>query len=70
VYRGLAAGAVAGLVGTWAMSEVQRLWTNGVDAIRLRQPVANMMRAMGKNEPSIRTRMSWRPRRPVASSVS
>jgi hypothetical protein len=25
------AGAVAGLVGTWAMSEVQRLWTLAVD---------------------------------------
>jgi hypothetical protein len=32
VYRGLAAGAVAGLVGTWAMSEVQRLWTHVVDS--------------------------------------
>ena len=28
---GIAAGAVAGLVGTWAMSEVQRLWTRVVD---------------------------------------
>jgi putative membrane protein len=27
----MAAGAVAGLVGTWAMNEVQRLWTNAVD---------------------------------------
>jgi hypothetical protein len=27
----MAAGAVAGLVGTWAMSEVQRLWTRAVD---------------------------------------
>jgi Protein of unknown function (DUF1440) len=31
VYQGIAVGAVAGLVGTWAMSEVQRLWTNVVD---------------------------------------
>jgi hypothetical protein len=31
VYQGLAAGALAGLVGTWAMSEVQRLWTRVVD---------------------------------------
>ena len=31
VYQGIAAGAVAGLVGTWAMSEVQRLWTRMVD---------------------------------------
>jgi hypothetical protein len=31
MYQGLAAGAVAGLVGTWAMSEVQRLWTHAVD---------------------------------------
>jgi len=31
VYRGIAAGAVGGLVGTWAMSEVQRLWTRMVD---------------------------------------
>jgi Protein of unknown function (DUF1440) len=31
VYQGIAAGAVAGLVGTWAMSELQRLWTHVVD---------------------------------------
>src|SRR5687768_5155259 len=31
VYQGMAAGGVAGLVGTWAMSEVQRLWTRMVD---------------------------------------
>src|SRR5688500_16517348 len=31
MYRGVLAGAVAGLVGTWAMSEVQRLWTKAVD---------------------------------------
>ena len=29
--RGLVTGAVAGLVGTWAMSEAQRLWTHMVD---------------------------------------
>jgi hypothetical protein len=27
VYRGAIAGGVAGLVGTWAMSEAQRFWT-------------------------------------------
>jgi hypothetical protein len=31
VYQGIAAGVVAGLVGTWAMSELQRLWTHVVD---------------------------------------
>ncbi len=31
VYRGLLAGAVGGLVGTWAMSEMQRVWTHVVD---------------------------------------
>jgi|SRR5688572_7625607 len=31
MYQGIAAGAVAGLVGTWAMSEVQRLWTHVFD---------------------------------------
>ncbi len=31
MYKGIAAGAVAGAVGTWAMSEVQRLWTRVVD---------------------------------------
>jgi hypothetical protein len=31
VYQGIAAGAVGGLVGSWAMSEVQRLWTCAVD---------------------------------------
>jgi hypothetical protein len=31
VYQGIVAGGVAGLVGTWAMSEVQRLWTRAVD---------------------------------------
>jgi hypothetical protein len=31
VYRGLVSGAVGGLIGTWAMSEVQRLWTLAVD---------------------------------------
>jgi Protein of unknown function (DUF1440) len=31
VYQPIAAGALAGLVGTWAMSEVQRLWTRVVD---------------------------------------
>jgi putative membrane protein len=31
VYKGLIAGGVAGLVGTWAMSEVQRLWTRVVE---------------------------------------
>jgi hypothetical protein len=31
VYRGIVAGSVAGLVGTWAMSEVQRLWTRVVE---------------------------------------
>ncbi len=29
--KGIVAGAVAGLVGTWAMSEAQRLWTHVVD---------------------------------------
>jgi hypothetical protein len=29
--RGLMAGAIAGLVGTWAMSEVQRCWTLAAD---------------------------------------
>jgi putative membrane protein len=29
--QGLLAGAVGGLVGTWAMSKSQRLWTNAVD---------------------------------------
>lgn len=27
MYQGMIAGGIAGLVGTWAMSEVQRLWT-------------------------------------------
>ena len=31
MYPGMAAGAVGGLVGTWAMSEVQRLSTRAVD---------------------------------------
>jgi Protein of unknown function (DUF1440) len=31
VYQGMVAGAFAGVVGTWAMSEVQRLWTHMVD---------------------------------------
>ncbi len=31
VYRGLVAGAVGGLVGTWAMSEIQRVWTHVAD---------------------------------------
>lgn len=31
VSNGIAAGAVAGLAGTWAMSEAQRLWTHAVD---------------------------------------
>ena len=31
VYQGILAGGIAGLVGTWAMSEVQRLWTRVVD---------------------------------------
>jgi putative membrane protein len=31
VLKGLIAGGIAGLVGTWAMSEVQRLWTLVVD---------------------------------------
>jgi hypothetical protein len=31
VYRRLLAGGIAGLVGTWAMSEVQRLWTRAMD---------------------------------------
>ena len=31
VNKGLLAGAIAGLVGTWAMGEVQRLWTHAVD---------------------------------------
>ena len=29
--KGIVAGAVAGLVGTWVMSEAQRLWTYAVD---------------------------------------
>jgi hypothetical protein len=29
--NGIIAGAIGGLVGTWAMSEVQRLWTRTVD---------------------------------------
>lgn len=31
MYPGIIAGGIAGLVGTWAMSEVQRLWTLAVD---------------------------------------
>jgi uncharacterized protein DUF1440 len=31
VHKGILAGAVAGLIGTWAMSETQRLWTYAVD---------------------------------------
>ena len=31
VFTGLATGFIAGLVGTWAMSEAQRLWTHVVD---------------------------------------
>ena len=31
VYQGIIAGGVAGLVGTWAMSEVQRMWTRVVE---------------------------------------
>jgi hypothetical protein len=31
MFNGLVAGAVAGLAGTWAMSEAQRLWTYVVD---------------------------------------
>jgi Protein of unknown function (DUF1440) len=31
VGKGIVTGAVAGLVGTWAMSEAQRLWTHVVD---------------------------------------
>ena len=30
VYQGIVAGGIAGLVGTWAMNEVQRLWTRAV----------------------------------------
>src|SRR4030095_10869380 len=29
--NGFVAGAVGGLIGTWAMSEAQRLWTHVVD---------------------------------------
>jgi hypothetical protein len=32
VYKGIVAGAVAGLAGTWAMSEAQRLWTLAADS--------------------------------------
>jgi uncharacterized membrane protein YagU involved in acid resistance len=31
VYQGIISGAFAGLVGTWAMSEAQRLWTRAVE---------------------------------------
>jgi uncharacterized membrane protein YagU involved in acid resistance len=31
VFKGIIAGGLAGLVGTWAMSEVQRLWTRVVE---------------------------------------
>ena len=31
MYKGIIAGGVAGLVGTWAMNEVQRLWTRVVE---------------------------------------
>ena len=31
VHQGMIAGAIGGLVGTWAMSEAQRLWTRVVD---------------------------------------
>jgi hypothetical protein len=31
VYKGIVTGALAGLAGTWAMSEAQRLWTYVVD---------------------------------------
>ena len=31
MFKGLASGFVAGLIGTWAMSEAQRLWTHVVD---------------------------------------
>lgn len=30
VYQGIIAGGIAGLVGTWAMNEAQRLWTRVV----------------------------------------
>ncbi len=31
MYQGLIAGGIAGLVGTWAMNEVQRVWTHVAD---------------------------------------
>jgi putative membrane protein len=31
MYQGLISGAIAGVVGTWAMSEAQRVWTHVVD---------------------------------------
>ena len=31
MFRGALAGAIAGIIGTWAMSEAQRLWTLAVD---------------------------------------
>ena len=31
VYQGIITGGIAGLIGTWAMSEVQRVWTLAVD---------------------------------------
>ena len=31
MYQGIVAGAIAGVVGTWAMNEAQRLWTRAVD---------------------------------------
>jgi Protein of unknown function (DUF1440) len=32
MYKAIVTGAVAGLAGTWAMSEAQRLWTHAVDS--------------------------------------
>jgi hypothetical protein len=31
MYQGIIAGGLAGLVGTWAMNEVQRVWTHAAD---------------------------------------
>ena len=38
--KGLVAGAVAGMAGTWAMNEAQRLWTHAVDGDAPRESAA------------------------------
>src|SRR5215204_6427277 len=60
---GIVAGALAGLVGTWAMSEAQRLWT----AIRRSQRAADMTGATGRSGASIGIRTSWHLRLSLAT---